>query len=238
MSGVLPIAVVLLATATENSATTFVVLFFAEALAWAGVPAIGGAAMATAGVLASQDVLHLWSVLVVGTAGSWVGGLVGWQIGHRTARAGLDREERGRFAARREQALGAGERFERRWGRLMVFFVPSWVSGALGMPFGQFALWNVFAAMLWVLCAGLGAYGIGAAASGSGLLHSLLPILIAAGAAAVLVLLYVRWRRRRDRTALTAAMAGQTTAARDAAEAGEAAAAAADEAGAAAVDGA
>jgi membrane protein DedA with SNARE-associated domain len=212
----------LLATATENAATTFVVLFFAEALAWAGVPAIGAAAMATAGVLASQGTVHLWAVVVVGTAGSWVGGLAGWQIGHRTAWAGLQREEPGRFAARREKALDTGERFEKRWGRLMVFFVPSWVSGALGMPFGQFARWNVLAALLWVMCAGLGAYGIGSAASGNGLLHSLLPILIAAGAAAALILLYVRWRRRRDSTALTAAMAGQTAAARDAAEAGAA----------------
>jgi membrane-associated protein len=136
-------------------------LFVAEALAWAGVPAIGAAGMGAAGVLASQGSLDLWAVLIVGSAGAEVGALAGWWIGRRVAQAGLDRP--GRFAARRNQALGAGERFAQKWGRLVVFFVPSWVSGALGMPFRQFALWNVPAAFLWMVATGLAAYGVGSA---------------------------------------------------------------------------
>lgn len=187
--------VLLLATATSDNWVTFVVLFVAEAVAWAGVPAVGGAAIGAAGVLAQQGVLHLWAVIVVGTIGAALGGLVGWYIGHRVARAGVDRP--GRAAQRRRQALETGERFAERWGRLMVFFVPSWVSGALGMPFRQFAVWNALVAFLWVLAAGLGAYGITSAASGGGLVDSLVPLLVATVAATLLIVALARVRRRR-----------------------------------------
>jgi membrane protein DedA with SNARE-associated domain len=184
----------LLATSTADKPATFAVLFVAEALSWAGVPALGAAAMGAAGALASQGTVHLWAVLVVGTIGGWIGSLGGWWIGNRVARAGLDHE--GRFTERRRQAVTSGERIERRWGRLIVFFVPSWVSGALGMRFGQFARWNVLAALLWTLGAGLGAYGVGSAASGGSLLSSLLPILIAVAALVAIVMIVVRQLRR------------------------------------------
>ena len=186
--------VALLATATRDEWWTLPALFLGEALAWAGVPAVGAAAVGAAGALASQGELHLWAVVVVGTAGAWVGGLVGWQIGFRVARAGLDKP--GRLAGRRAQALHEGERVARRWGRLMVFFVPSWVSGAMDMPFGQFARWNALAALLWVTAAGLGAYGIGSAVSGGSLGGILVPLLIAAAALAAIVVAFVWWRRR------------------------------------------
>jgi membrane-associated protein len=169
-------------------------LFVAEALAWAGVPAIGAAAMGAAGVLASQGSLDLWAVLIVGTAGAELGALGGWDIGRRVAQAGLDRP--GRFAERRRQALETGERVAQRWGRLLVFFVPSWVSGAIGMPFGQFAVWNVPAAFLWMIAAGLGAYGVSSAVSGGSLLDSLVPLLLAAAAFVSLALVLVRRHRR------------------------------------------
>ena len=174
--------------------STLLILFVAEALAWAGIPAIGAAAIAAAGALASQGTLHLSSVLVVGTAGAWLGGLGGWRIGRRIAQAGLDRP--GRFAQRRARVLRSGEGVAQRYGRYMVFFVPSWVSGALRMPFHQFMIWNAVAAFLWVAAAALGAYGIGSAASGGSTLDALLPLL-GAVAAATLLVGTVRRRRRR-----------------------------------------
>src|SRR4051794_21149615 len=188
----------MIAVATADRWTTLLILFVAEALAWAGVPAIGAAAIGAAGALASQGTLHLWAVVVIGTAGSWLGGLAGWHIGHRVARAGLDRPQPGRFADKRTRALGSGERVAQRWGRYMVFFVPSWVSGALAMPFRQFAVWNLVAAFLWILAAGLGAYGIGSAASGGSLVETLLPLLASVAAAGLLGLAFVRWRRQRS----------------------------------------
>jgi membrane protein DedA with SNARE-associated domain len=188
----------ILATTTANKPATFLVLLVAQAVSWAGVPALGTAAMSVAGALASEGTLHLWAVLVVGTIGAEIGSLGGWWIGYRVARAGLDRE--GRFGERRRRALHAGQRVQQKWGRLIVFFVPSWVSGALGMPFRQFAFWNLFAALLWNIGAGLAAYGIGSAALGGSLFESLGSIVIAAAALGAIAMILVRRRRRRPET--------------------------------------
>jgi membrane-associated protein len=171
----------------------FLALFVAEALAWAGVPAIGAAAMAAGGALASQGLVPLWAVIVIGTIGAELGSLGGWWIGRRIAeraRAGT-----GRLATRRDRALDAGEQIERKCGRLIVFFVPSWVSGALAMPFGQFARWNILAATLWMIGAGLGAYGIGAAVSGGTFGDSALALALAALALATIAWLLLRRHR-------------------------------------------
>ncbi len=184
----------LLATATADRPTTFLAVFLGEALSWAGVPALGAAAVGAAGALASQGTVELWAVVVVGTIGAELGSFVGWWLGRRMARAGT--RGSGRTAQRRAQALATGAHFADRWGPLMVFFVPSWVSGALALEFRRFAAWNLAAAFLWTLGAGLGAYGIGTAVSGGDLLDSALPLVIAVAALATIVLLVLRRHRR------------------------------------------
>ena len=99
----------LFASGTASKASTFVILFFAQAASWAGVPALGAAASGAAGALAAQGKLHLWAVLVVGTAGAELGSMAGWWLGHRVARAGLDGH--GRFAERRRKALAPARRW-------------------------------------------------------------------------------------------------------------------------------
>jgi membrane-associated protein len=186
----------LLAASTADKTSTFVILFVAQVASWAGVPVLGAAAAGAAGGLASQGTIHLWAVLVVGTIGAEVGSLGGWWLGNHVARAGADQE--GRVNQRRRKALSAGERVEQKWGRLIVFFVPSWVSGALGMPFRQFALWNFLAAALWNVGASLAAYGIGSATSGRSALSSLVPLVIGLVALAAIAVICRRlWRRHR-----------------------------------------
>jgi membrane protein DedA with SNARE-associated domain len=188
----------LLLAAARDSASVIAAVFLAEALSWAGVPAIGAAAIGAAGALASQDVVPLWAVIVAGTVGAELGGFGGWWLGRRVARAGLDPAA---GANRRAQALAAGERFEERWGPLVVFFVPSWVSGALGMAFRQFAVWNLLAACLWTLAAGLGAYGVGSAVSGGGAHRALAPLLLGlVGLGAIALLAARRLHRPSSRT--------------------------------------
>jgi membrane protein DedA with SNARE-associated domain len=182
-----------IATATADKATSFIVLFFAQVASWAGVPALGAAASGAAAAMASQGTLHLWAVLVVGTAGAEVGSLIGWWIGNRVARAGIDGQ--GRFDEKRRKALDAGGKVERKWGRLIVFFVPSWVSGALGMSFRQFATWNLLAALLWNVGAALAAYGVASAVSGKALSHVLISLLLALAIAGAIVLLFRSFRR-------------------------------------------
>ncbi len=182
----------LVATAVADRWSTFALVFFGEALSWAGIPMVGAAVVGAAGVLASQGTLHLWAVVVVGTIGAELGGLVGWWFGRRVATRG-----RGTEGGRRDKALSAGERVEERWGRLIVFMVPSWVSGALGMRFGQFARWNTAAAFLWTLGAALGAYGVGSVASGGKLVDSVPTLLVSAAALGAIVVLALHHRRNR-----------------------------------------
>jgi membrane-associated protein len=205
-----------LALAVAGGAGALIVVFFGEMLSWAGIPAVGAAALGAAGVLASQGVLTLWSVLVVGALGAWTGGLIGWRIGRRLgARARLATEavgageatvvesapesaSRRRLVERGRKAIASGERLQERVGGVMVFFVPSWVSGRLGMPLRRFALWNVGACVLWTTAAGLGAYGVGSAISGRSLTHVLLPIAAAAIAFGLIGWAFSRWRRSRE----------------------------------------
>jgi membrane protein DedA with SNARE-associated domain len=174
---------------------TFVVLFGGQVLSWAGVPALGAATIATAGVLASQGEVRLWTVLVVGTAGAQAGGLLGWWIGRRLGRAGSDRA--GRVASRWRASIASGERFAARMGPLMVFFVPALVSGALGMPLRRFALWNLAAAAAWTIGAGLGAYGVGFAVTGGPVVDSLAALLVGVAVVCGIAALFLRRRRQR-----------------------------------------
>ena len=188
------VPLILAATSTADKPLTFVALFFAQVLSWAGVPALGAAASGAAAALASQGTVHLWAVLVVGTAGAEVGSIGGWWLGRRIARTGLDGE--GGFNDKRRQALTAGEKVEQKWGRLIVFFVPSWVSGALGMELRQFAFWNMFAAILWNVGAALAAYGVASAVSGKSLEHVVISLAIALAIAGFAFLLFRSYRRR------------------------------------------
>lgn len=181
---------------TANSAATFLGLFAAQALGWATVSALGIAATGAAGALASQGKIHLWAVLVVGTAGAEVGGVAGCWMGHRVAHAGVERG--GRFNERRKKALDSGARMEKKWGPLVVFFVPSWVSGALGMRMRQFAVWNVLSAALWTTGAALGSYGVASAISSKSAEHILVPLIIGLAALAAIVAIMRTRRRRQD----------------------------------------
>lgn len=174
---------------------TFIVLFLSQVLSWAGVPALGGAALAATGVLASQGEVRLWAVLVFGVAGGQTGGLAGWWIGTRLSSRGSDGG--GRLSQRWRSARATGERLADRWGGLIVFFVPAWVAGTLGMPLRRFAAWNVFAVAAWTLGSALSAYGLGATFTGRTAVDGVVPIAVAVCAGLVTVAVFIRRRRAR-----------------------------------------
>lgn len=187
----------MLATAISTSGTLLIV-FFAQTLSWAGLPAIGTSALGAAGVLASQGDLKVWPLLVAGIAGAQLGGLIGWRIGRDVAtRAGERPHHDGRWAERSREAVRAGREFEQHYGGVMVLFVSSWVSGSLGLRFWRFFCWNLVAATLWTVAAVLGAYGIGSALSDGSLADNAVPLIIAAIAVALLGVGFVHWRRHR-----------------------------------------
>ena len=165
----------------------YVVVFLLVAIGWAGVPAIGGAVIAGAAVLASQGKLDFGGVLVTSILATEAGGLAGYAIGVRWGRALLNHP--GLWLDRRQRALSAGEVLYAKWGRLAVFFTPVLVSGIVRMKRAQFAIWNLIAGAVYVLSVGPAAYGAGKVTSGEASLGDIGTLLggIAVGVAAFLL---------------------------------------------------
>jgi membrane protein DedA with SNARE-associated domain len=176
----------------DSSATTgglwaYLAVFVLVAIGWAGIPAIGGAVIAGAAVLASQGHLNFAGVLVASLLGTEAGGLVGYAVGVRWGRALMNHP--GPWLDRRQRALTAGEVVYARWGRLAVFFTPVLVSGIVKMKYSQFVVWNFLAGAVYVLSVGPAAYGAGKVSSGEGSLSDVAAIVagIAVGVGAFLL---------------------------------------------------
>jgi membrane protein DedA with SNARE-associated domain len=173
--------------ATTGGVWAYLVVFALVAIGWAGIPAIGGAVIAGAAVLASQGQLNFGGVLVASLLGTEAGGLAGYAIGIRWGRALMNHP--GPWLDRRQRALSAGEVMYAKWGRLAVFFTPVLVSGIVRMKYSQFVVWNFLAGAVYVLSVGPAAYGAGKVSSGEGSLGDVGAIVggIAVGVAAVML---------------------------------------------------
>jgi membrane protein DedA with SNARE-associated domain len=159
------------------------------------VPAIGGAVIAGAAVLASQGTLNIVGVLAAAIVGTEAGGLAGYAIGLRWGRAIMTHP--GPWLNRRQQAVSAGEVLYARWGRLAVFFTPCLVSGIVKMKRSQFAVWNFLAGAVYVLSVGPSAYGVGKVSSGESSLGDVGSLIGGVAVAAGAVLLGRRYHRQR-----------------------------------------
>ena len=183
--------------ATDLSSTwwQYLALFVAVTASWAGVPAIGTAAVGAAGVAASQGKLDLTTVIVVSTVAGEVGGLIGYAIGKRWGRRLFERP--GKHQAGRERTLEKGEQAYAKWGRLAVFFTPAIVSGTAKMRPYQFAFWNLLDSLGWALSVAASAYGVARLATGHHTGHDIAILVIGLGAGALVTFAAVRRHRRR-----------------------------------------
>jgi membrane protein DedA with SNARE-associated domain len=181
-------------------------IFALVAVGWAGVPAIGGAVIAGAAVLASQGQLNIAAVLVASVLGTEAGGLAGYSIGGRWGRVLLTHP--GLWLGRRQQVLTEGEALYAKWGRLAVFFTPCLISGVAKMKHSQFVVWNFLAGAVYVLSVGPAAYGAGKVSTGQ---HDPGSVGMLAGGvlvgAAVVVLAIWFHRRRKARRSFGAGTA-------------------------------
>ena len=175
----------------------YLLLFLAVAASWAGVPAIGTAALGAAAVAASQQKLDLVAVIVVAVLAGEAGGLGGYAIGRRWGRRLLQRP--GKHQAGREKVMQRGQRVYARWGWLAVFVTPAIVSGTAKMPPYRFALWNLLDSLGWSVSVAASAYGIGRLVTGHHTAHDI-AILVIGLAAGVLVAVVAVRRHRRHRT--------------------------------------
>jgi len=190
-------SIAVIAAVPRTGVGGYVILFLAVAASWIGIPLVGAGVLATAGVLASEGELNLWWVILVATAGAWCGGYVGYLVGRSAGDAVAERP--GLWHHRRRRTMRAGERAYRRWGRVAVFVMPTFVSGALKMPRRTFLAWNALAALASTSIAAVGAYGIGTAVIGRLSAREGAWALATAGlVSAATVLIVVRIRRRRS----------------------------------------
>jgi membrane protein DedA with SNARE-associated domain len=206
----------LVAASTSSSASTstwweYILLFLAVAASWAGVPAVGSAAVAAAAVGASQGNLDLTAVIVVSAVAGEVGGLLGYSIGTRWGAQLLARP--GKRQAGRRKLMDKGELAYAKWGRLAVFFTPAIISGTAKMKRGQFLVWNFIASVGFTVSVAATAYGVGRVTTGH---HSRTDILILVGGLATSSLLIYQFvRRHRQHKTFVAAggpVAGSPTA--------------------------
>ena len=188
------------ATVTPAKVGEGVLLFLAVAASWAGVPAIGSAALAAAAVAASQGQFDLAVVILVSTIAGEVGGLIGYWIGERWGRELAQRP--GKHHDRRARLLARGEQAYARWGRLAVFVTPALISGTAKMKYGQFVVWNLVASFAFSLSVGASAYGIGRIASGH---HSSRDIVLLVVGLLVGTVIVITTRRRRHGSAAASA---------------------------------
>ena len=187
-----------LAAAPETAsygAGAYLVVFALMALSLAGIPAIGGAVVGWAAVLASQGKLNIFAVLIVAMLGAEAGGLAGYAIGERWGRKLV--EWRGPWQEQRQQAVAKAEDIYAKWGRLAVFFTSTIVSGMLRMKYSQFVVWNFIAGAVYVLSIGPAAYGAGKVSASEQDAGSLAALVAGLAVAAGCITLAVRYYRRR-----------------------------------------
>jgi membrane protein DedA with SNARE-associated domain len=197
----------LLATASptgglSSSPWEYVVLFLAVVASWAGVPAIGSAAVAAAAVGASQGALDLGAVIVISSIAGEVGGLIGYFIGDRWGTRLLERP--GKRQAGRQKLMDKGELAYAKWGRLAVFFTPAIISGTAKMKRSQFAVWNLVASIMFTVSVAATSYGLGRVATGHHSRTDILILVVGLAVGSVLIAVFVR-RHRRHKAQVVAA---------------------------------
>ena len=183
----------------------YVVLFLTVTASWAGVPALGPAAIGAATVAASQNKLDLTAVVVVSVLASEIGGICGYAIGRRWGRRLMERP--GPHQARRIKVEQRGERLYARWGGLAVFFTPGIVSGTARMSPYRFAFWNLLASFAWTASVVASTYGVSKIVTGQFSWHNLASLIAGLGVAALVI--YGLVRRRRRTAQRPAAVAGE-----------------------------
>jgi membrane protein DedA with SNARE-associated domain len=171
----------------------YVVLFLTVTVSWAGVPAVGPAAIGAATVAASQNKLDLTAVVVVSVLASEVGGICGYAIGRRWGRRLMERP--GPHQARRIMVEQRGERLYARWGGLAVFFTPGIVSGTARMSPYRFAFWNLLASFAWTASVVASTYGVSKIVTSGFTWGDLASLIVGLGVAALVIhFIMRRWR--------------------------------------------
>jgi membrane-associated protein len=178
----------------------YLLLFLAVMASWAGVPAVGSAALGAAAVGASQGNLNLAAIIVIAAIAGEIGGLIGYRIGFRWGSQLLDRP--GKRQAGRQKLKDKGELAYAEWGRLAVFFTPAIISGTARMHYRQFVLWNFVASIAFALSVAATSYGLGRVATGHHSTKDFAILVFGLALSGLIVAMFVRRHRRHNSNAV------------------------------------
>lgn len=146
-----------------------IVIVFAETGLLVGFFLPGDSLLITAGLFAARGDFDIVTLNVTLIAAAIVGDATGYWIGRRTGEALYSRPDS--FFFRRDHVRITHEFYERHGGKTIVLarfmpivrtFAPV-VAGVAQMGYRQFAIFNVFGGLLWVLSMTLGGYYLGQA---------------------------------------------------------------------------
>jgi membrane protein DedA with SNARE-associated domain len=138
-----------------------------------GIPAPGETALIAAAIVAAKGKLSITLVLLAAAGGGIIGDNIGFWVGRELGFRLLCRY--GRHVRVGPKRMKLMQYLFLRYGKRIVFvgrFVSvlraweAFLAGADWMPWGQFAITNAAAVIVWTLVWGLSAYGLGHAPTG------------------------------------------------------------------------
>jgi len=167
-----------------------------------GLPLPGALLLIASGSFVAGGEMRLWPVLVVASAASIGGDVVGYSLGRWAGHAALRRA-----SPKLRERLDETERSIRKWGAWSIFLtrwlitpLGPWVnliSGASEVPWPKFLFWDVFGEVLWVvLYVMLGHLIAGEVQAISALASDITWILLSLAVAGILAWRIVEIRRR------------------------------------------
>lgn len=167
-----------------------------------GLPVPGETVLLLASFLAySERDLQLGWIIAVGIVAATLGDNLGFALGRRGGRRLLERYQ-GMFRIP-DKTLERGERLFARYGPATIFFarfifgmriIAGPMAGVLRMPWRKFLLFNFLGAAVWVTVISLVGYFFGS--EWDLLLYYMKRFNLVVGAAFILIVVVVLWRRR------------------------------------------
>jgi membrane-associated protein len=142
-------------------------IVFADSGLLLGLVLPGDSLLFTAGLLASQGHLDLWTLIIVASLGAILGDSVGYAFGKRVGPKLFTREDAWLFTT--HQLEHARHFYERHGGKTIflarfIHFVRTlapMIAGAAGMPYGTFLFYNIFGGLFWVISVSTLGYWLG-----------------------------------------------------------------------------
>lgn len=188
----------------------YLAVFLLPMLESTGLPVPGETMLLTAAVYAATTGrLSIAGVIAAAAGGAIVGDNFGYVIGRRGGRVLALRF--GRYLHIREKQIRMGERFFARHGDKTVFLarfitllrtIGAFLAGVSRMPYRSFLVFNAAGGIAWAFLYGMLAYGLGRQFERYQVLITRSGIVLAIGAAILVVVFLLFWNDRFERWAL------------------------------------